>query len=73
MKHRYEWAVIPEMDNEDGTHTGYASRTRNGHLVWLSQNPDQTWDVETNDGFTYRRMATCKTLVSAKRWVARYM
>lgn len=72
MSHKYNWEPIAEMDLEDGTHTGYAAKDRSGNYVWITQIADDTWDVEIKKGDGFVTVANCKTLISAKRWAARY-
>ena len=72
MGHKYSWEPIEEMDLEDGTHTGYAAKDNSGNYVWITQIADDTWDVEIKKGDAFVTVANCKTLTSAKRWVARY-
>ena len=73
MAHKYIWAPIEEMDMDDGTHTGYAAKDKNGEYVWLTQLSDNTWDVEAKHGDYFVTLANCKTLASAKGWVTRYL
>lgn len=78
MAHKFDWLPIEEMDLEDGTHTGYAAKDRNGEYVWLTQISDNTWDVEVKvrsdyGTSTFNTLVNCKTLTSAKRWAARYL
>jgi len=73
MSSKYEWFPIEEMDLEDGTHTGYAAKDRNGELIWITQISDDTWDVEVKVADYFVTLVNCKTLTSAKRWVARYL
>ena len=77
MTHKYTWTPVEEMDLDDGTHTCYSSKTAQGKLVTLTQLWNDTWDVEkwykTADGsMHFSTLCNCKTLTSAKRWVARY-
>ena len=76
-KTKYEWIPIEEMDLEDGTHTGYYIRDPKDPKqdILLTQMADNTWDVEVftkHYGGRLLTVANCKTLTSAKRWVARY-
>lgn len=69
---KYDWKPIEEMDLEDGTHTCYAIRI--GDSFWYcTQISDDTWDVEERrvGSDYYTTHVNCKTLTSAKRWVAR--
>ena len=75
---KYNWNIVHEMDLEDGTPAGYAATT-DEWILWLTQIHDGTWDVECMRKATRVRPASpistlvnCKTLTSAKRWVARY-
>ena len=76
MKAKYDWQPIEEMDLDDGTHTGYATKVGD-HFIWLTQLSDNSWDVECarNDNPTepFFTLKNCKTLTSAKRWVSRYL
>ena len=70
---KYDWKPIEEMDMEDGTHTCYAIET-DTYYVYLTQIANGTWDVEQKKKKAARitTLANCKTLTSAKRWVAQY-
>lgn len=73
---KFKWEAVEEMDLDDGTHTCYAATDKTGRFVWLTQNAEDTWDVEMGvapDSTHFHTMATCKTLPSAKRWAARYL
>lgn len=69
------WTPIAEMDLESGAHTCYATPTRHGTFVWLTQLGDDSWDVELHPlpGGEFVTVVNCKTLVSAKRYAARYL
>lgn len=77
MKKQIIWKPVIDMDMEDGTHTCYSTIDRSGRFVWLTQMADNSWDVELaiqpNDSVEFTRMATCKTLSSAKRWARMYL
>lgn len=76
MKKTTAWEPILEMDLDDGTHTCYATTAPDGRFIWLTQMPDNTWDVEMSNRSepgTYTTICTCKTLTSAKRYAARYL
>lgn len=66
------WNPIAEMDLDDSTHTCYV-RPIGRHFVFLTQLANGTWDVEWSGihGGEYTTMCNCKTLRSAKSWVAR--
>lgn len=71
---KYNWTPDWDYDMDDGTHTCYTTENH-GWRVYLNQVSDGTWDVDllrigTMDFVT---QANCKTLTSAKRWVARYL
>ena len=67
------WTPVFEMDLDDGTHTCYCWEV-DSHFCYLTQQADDTWDVELLDKETklLSTIANCKTLVSAKRWFSRY-
>lgn len=73
-KTKYDWHPIEEMDSDDGTHTCYATEIGDFY-IYCTQMHDGTWNVESKrkhyEGFV--TLAICKTLTSAKRWVARYL
>ena len=78
-KTKYEWVPLEEMDLDDGTHTCYSAATGLEPLqcdpfLYLTQLADDTWDVEmcVRGTSNFVTLVNCKTLTSAKRWVARY-
>ena len=77
MSWKYEWFPVDEADLEDGSHVLYAAKMRDGRLVVAEQLRDGSWDVETECapgyGYLSSPKVNCKSLTSAKRWVARYL
>ena len=73
-KPKYDWHPILEMDLDDGTHTCYSTENKQWR-VFTTQISDGTWDVELQriGTMTFTTQANCKTLTSARRWVARYL
>lgn len=78
MKKR--WKVIHEGDTDSGTPTSWALEINNetyGKFVWISgvlAEDEETviqFDVEVIPHSDVITLAECKTLISAKRWVAK--
>lgn len=71
------WEAVLECDDEvTGEHTSWACKVdskKYGTYVWITKNEDK-FDVEyMREGKEYTDVAvamTCKSLASAKRWVA---
>ena len=75
-----KWRVIPESIDEDTDEpTGWAAEVNSdyyGKYIWISKMDDDEFDVETNFGnpkADFKTLVTCKTLTSAKRWVAQHI
>lgn len=66
------WNVIHEMDGENGEPTSWVKEVNHpkyGRFVWITENGNGLYDVEVDrNGFI--SLVTCKTVVSAKRWVS---
>lgn len=76
MASKIQWNPIEEMDLDNGQHTCYATTDRTGRRYWLTQMPDDTWDVEMgarDESGCFITIVNCKTLTSAKRYAARYL
>lgn len=71
---KLKWEIIHECDDEDGNPTQWATEinhTKYGKYCWINDMYDY-FTVEVDyGGFT--ELVRCKTLVSAKRWVASYL
>lgn len=74
MDSKTNWTPILEMDDEDGNHTSYSTKIE-GKFFWITQMPDNTWSVETQDevGDIYPIKASLKSLTSAKRYFTTYI
>ena len=71
-----KWNIIHEMDMESGEPTCFSSEINSekyGKYVWLTLG-EIGWNVEheLSDG-EFKTLKTCKTVLSAKKWAARYM
>lgn len=76
---RREWEIIHDCDDEDGNPTCWVTEinsSKYGKYLWISHNGENQFDVEVDkgniamDGTSLLVLATCKSLTSAKRWVA---
>lgn len=66
------WNIIHDCDGENGEPTCWAKEIKSekyGKFVWITENENGTYDVEV-DREEFITLVTCKTLTSAKRWVA---
>ena len=63
-----EWNIVHDCDLEDGTPTEWSLKVADGKFYWIDAMNDGTFDVIDYDSRTI--LMNCKTLVSAKRWVA---
>lgn len=63
-----KWEVIHECDDDDGNPTEWALTFPGSVFYWIDLTADGTYDVIDNDCETV--LANCKSLASAKRWVA---
>lgn len=67
-----KWEVIHEMDGENGEPTSLAreiNHSKYGKFVWITENENGLYDVEVDRG-GFTTLVTCKTVISAKRWVS---
>lgn len=72
---KYKWNVILECNDEDDNPTCWAAEInsdRHGRFVWITDVGDEFEINTSNGGFEYPKMV-CKSLASAKRWVAMYI
>lgn len=71
---KLKWEIVHECDDEDGNPTQWASEINHpqfGKYCWIS-NMGKYFSVEVDyEGF--KELTQCKTLVSAKRWVAQFL
>ena len=68
-----KWNIVHDCDSENGEPTSWAkeiNHSKYGKFVWVTENENGLYDVEVDsrDGFT--TLITCKTVISAKRWVS---
>lgn len=66
-----EWKIIHECDLENGTPTEWALKVADNVFYWIDAKADSTFDVIDSDNETV--LKNCKSLSSAKRWVANYI
>lgn len=74
---KLKWIVVPEsIDDETGEPTGWSAVINHdyyGKYIWISKMDDDEYVVEVNPGcwgMEFKEPITCKSLTSAKRWVA---
>ena len=78
MTKKNEWKIVHDMDDDDGNPTGWSleiNHKKYGKYIWITINSDGKYHVEAywyygtilDDCMT---LAECKSLASAKRWVA---
>lgn len=74
---QHTWEVIHECDDDNGNPTCWTREINHdlyGQYVWISQYGDEKYAVEIMpDGVDTIPLATCKSLDSAKQWVATYI
>lgn len=71
---KMQWDIIHECDDDDGNPTQWALKINHpeyGKYCWVS-NMGGYYSVEVNVG-GFIELVRCKTLASAKKWVARYL
>lgn len=70
----YIWEIIHECDDEvTGEPSNWAAEVnseRYGKFVWISHNANGQYDVEVRPHGEFKVLVSCKSLASAKRWVA---
>ena len=68
---KLNWLIVHECDDEEGNATQWAAEINNpkyGKYCWISNMGDY-FSVEVDcEGFM--ELVRCKSLISAKRWVA---
>lgn len=70
MVRMLNWNVLHELDDENGNATAWLTEV-NGKIVWITKYPN-TYKVESEKCGVLATLVETKSLVSAKRWVARY-
>lgn len=73
-----KWKVVHECDTDDEPTCFCAeiNSEKHGKYIWITQNENDEWEVEVNGYYNdgnIRSLMVCKSLVSAKRWAARYV
>ena len=66
-----KWNIVHDADAEDNTPTLWSTEINNskyGRFVWIEINSSGTYDIVVDDD---NILKTCKSLTSAKKWVAR--
>lgn len=66
-----EWNIVHDCDSENGKPTEWSLKVAEEKFYWIDELADETFDVIDHDAHTV--LKNCKTLVSAKRWVATYL
>ena len=69
---KYTWTPIFECDDDDDNPTTWAAEInseRHGRFCWITEVDDNEFEITTNTYIEIPVM-TCKSLASAKRWVA---
>ena len=68
---KLDWKIVHECDDEDGNPTQWSTEinhSKYGKYCWINDMGDH-FNIEVDcGGFT--ELKTCKSLPSAKRWVA---
>lgn len=69
-----KWNIIKEMiDEETGEPTCWSkevNHSKYGKYVWITEKADGKFDVEVESRSGFTTLKTCKSIASAKRWVA---
>lgn len=66
------WSIVHDCDEENREPACWAKEINHekyGKYVWITKNENGTYDIEVDKG-GFLTLITCKTLTSAKRWVA---
>ncbi len=69
---KYIWEVVEECKNENGVPMCWALEINNcryGKFVWITENRE-SYSVEVMPRNGVVELVRCKSLTSAKRWVA---
>ncbi len=73
---KMNWEIVEDMNNEEtGEPTCWTAKIDSkdyGRYVWITKYADK-FAVEINSDVDFKTLATCKSLTSAKRWVAKYI
>lgn len=69
-----KWQIVHDCDGENGEPTCWTKEISHpdyGRFVWITENTNGKFDVEIceKEG-TFRILATCKSLASAKIWIS---
>lgn len=67
------WSIIHECDDDNGNPTCWTQEINHdlyGQYVWISKYSDDEYIVEVMPDTDPIPLTTCKSLTSAKRWVA---
>lgn len=67
-----KWEIIHDADDDDGNPTNWAleiNHYKYGKYVWICKYDENEFKIEVNYG-DFIDLVTCKSLTSAKRWVA---
>ena len=62
------WSIVHDCDLDDGTPTEWALKIADNTFYWIDAVANSTFDIIYKDGQTV--LKNCKSLTSAKRWVA---
>lgn len=71
---KIKWNIIHEGDDENGNPTVWVAEINHpkyGKYCWINDMGTGYFNVEVGWGF--QELVQCKSLTSAKRWVARYL
>ena len=63
-----KWNIVHDCDLEDGTPSEWSLKVADDKFYWIDEVFDGTFDVIDCDAHTI--LMNCKTLASAKKWVA---
>lgn len=66
-----QWSVVHDCDGEDGTPSVWSLKIADNQFYWIDATPDNTFNVIDTDSETI--LKNCRSLRSAKRWVAVYL
>lgn len=70
---KLKWEPITDCDDENGNHTCYSAEINHpkyGRYVWLTLNNKNGFNVEINKEGEFVSLKECRSLESAKIWVA---
>lgn len=76
---KIKWEIIEEMNDDDGSPTCWGATINNpiyGKFCWISylgEGYGYAVEIKNSDNIHVNEIMRCKSLASAKRWVAMHL